>query len=1027
MDCDQCPEGMAPAPQSQNECQCESAERRVLTISVDTSPTEGRRQRIGCQQKFGILCQMFGIGRSSFGKFGRRHGPMPNFALGERRQAKGVTNVCRAKVRHAFAKRTVLSLFVPVFPPMPFKFNRCSPTVSISPPLIKSCICATPNLGAVVPLTVANAHIWLICAHCKIMHVSLIQMTEQQQQKQRGSVFPQLFYANIDASIEIFRASAIEAIFELVPRMRNSRLDIVAMAYSLNGTFIGQMLFERVFLLRCPSFRWNGLAAKAALHFGTFFRQKCFWSESAHSETVLFELYIRFEDTNGEIKLFPVPILNEDIRGDQYTGWYPNRLDQLRRDSRVVLTKRFYLVDKQSVVTVTDQQAEKRTDQLIRSPERITLHIHLQMLLQRAAFLCRTSKFLTLKLFKRSNWIQAVTASPATAEVALLPSMRPTFRWNSNLAFFYHADSYPYDKTVEVVMATACSVAALWAAVRAYSWGRRSGKLIIDASTILKLVLYAADGIGNVFLLVMAIIAVWLTFAYKKQSHLFYVPLAESQEGSFVAYLVSAVALKALSLAHSLVCLTLVQTFFIEKANYEAKEAKGEQKAKDSQHSSVVIWRTYLIANEWNELQLYRKTRLSVQLLTVLFLLDYMEFGNFAKLQPGVQFPLAVDQPSEVVETRMSRFAVDFSFYVAIAMGQWLFQVLIVERVADPFRNFMDLCSVANISVLAMTNPLRGFYIHGRSVHGFADTDMLQMNIGMEIPWHDIGMEIPWHGIGMEIPWHDIGMEIPWHGIGMEIPWHGIGMEIPWHGIGMEIPWHDIGMEIPWHGIGMEIPWHGIGREIPWHGIGMEIPWHDIGKEIPFHLLPGQFMCHARFGDELGPANIHRNVPRAFRERIDQIMATAVANGTISAAVRQGADALDKTTVRMQKIATAYGELNECLKDFVNRVDPKCDYVVTSPRLIEALLGLELSDTSTVGTFSRDRSECEYSSAFLYGEWALLSAELALFCLVDLYWRHRLLAAFVTFLLSAAVRHTVKLYFTHQLAKSSMVDSRFLI
>ncbi|KAL3124202.1 hypothetical protein niasHT_004791 [Heterodera trifolii] len=453
-------------------------------------------------------------------------------------------------------------------------------------------------------------------------------MTEQQQQKQRGSVVPQLFYANIDASIEIFRASAIEAIFELVPRMRNSRLDIVAMAYSLNGTFIGQMLFERVFLLRCPSFRWNGLAAKAALRFGTFFRQKCFWSESAHSETVLFELYIRFEDTNGEIKLFPVPILNEDIRGDQYTGWYPNRLDQLRRDSRVVLTKRFYLVDKQSVVTVTDQQAEKRTDQLIRSPERITLHIHLQMLLQRAAFLCRTSKFLSLKLFKRSNWIQAVTALPATAEVALLPSMRPTFR-------------YPYDKTVEVVMATACSVAALWAAVRAYSWGRRSGKLIIDASTILKLVLYAADGIGNVFLLVMAIIAVWLTFAYKMQSHLFYVPLAESQEGSFVAYLVSAVALKALSLAHTLVCLTLVQTFFIgwerpralknpeqKRPIDEAKEAKGEQKATDSQHSSVVIWRTYLIANEWNELQLYRKTRLSVQLLTVLFLLDYMEFGN---------------------------------------------------------------------------------------------------------------------------------------------------------------------------------------------------------------------------------------------------------------------------------------------------------------------------------------------------------------------------------------------------------------
>ncbi|KAL3115491.1 hypothetical protein niasHT_016615 [Heterodera trifolii] len=513
------------------------------------------------------------------------------------------------------------------------------------------------------------------------------------------------------------------------------------------------------------------------------------------------------------------------------------------------------------------------------------------------------------------------------------PSALPPNHTDTMVAKALHMACYPYDKTVEVVMATACSVAALWAAMRAYSWGRRSGKLIIDASTILKLVLYAADGIGNIFLLVMAIISVWLTFAYKMQSHLFYVPLADSQEGSFVAYLVSSVALKALSLAHTLVCLTLVQTFFIDwerpraLKNTEQKrpidEAKGEQKATDSQHSSVVIWRTYLIANEWNELQLYRKTRLSVQLLVVLFLLDYMEFGNFAKLQPGFG---RVDQPSEVVETRMSRFAVDFSFYVAIAMCQWLFQMLIVERVTDPFRNFMDLCSVANISVLAMTNPLRGFYIHGRSVHGFADTDMLQMNVFLQRERDNL---------------------------------------------------------------------------CAMRGL-------EMGSDLQTFVI---------------------NVPRAFRERIDQIMATAVVNGKISAAaVRQGADAMDKTTVRMQQVATAYSELNECLKDFVNRVDPQCDYVITSPRLIEALLGLELSDTSTIGTFRRDRSECEYSSAFLYGnEWALLSAELALFCLVDLFWRHRLLAAFVTFLLSVSVRHTVKLYFTHQLAKSSMVDSRFLI
>lgn len=76
----------------------------------------------------------------------------------------------------------------------------------------------------------------------------------------------------------------------------------------------------------------------------------------------------------------------------------------------------------------------------------------------------------------------------------------------------------------------------------------------------------------------------------------------------------------------------------------------------------------------------------------------------------------------------MSRFAVDLVAYIIFGMAQWIIQVVVIERIVDPFRNFMDLCSVANISVVALTHPLRGYYIHGRSVHGSADTDMSEMN-----------------------------------------------------------------------------------------------------------------------------------------------------------------------------------------------------------------------------------------------------------------------------------------------------------
>lgn len=62
-------------------------------------------------------------------------------------------------------------------------------------------------------------------------------------------------------------------------------------------------------------------------------------------------------------------------------------------------------------------------------------------------------------------------------------------------------------------------------------------------------------------------------------------------------------------------------------------------------------------------------------------------------------------------------------------MAQWMFHVVVIERlVLDPFHNMIDLCSIANISVLALTHPLHGYYIHGRSVHGQADTDMAEMN-----------------------------------------------------------------------------------------------------------------------------------------------------------------------------------------------------------------------------------------------------------------------------------------------------------
>ena len=43
-------------------------------------------------------------------------------------------------------------------------------------------------------------------------------------------------------------------------------------------------------------------------------------------------------------------------------------------------------------------------------------------------------------------------------------------------------------------------------------------------------------------------------------------------------------------------------------------------------------------------------------------------------------------------------------------------------------RQFVDLCSVSNVSVFILSRELFGYYIHGKSVHGHADTNMRQLN-----------------------------------------------------------------------------------------------------------------------------------------------------------------------------------------------------------------------------------------------------------------------------------------------------------
>ena len=71
------------------------------------------------------------------------------------------------------------------------------------------------------------------------------------------------------------------------------------------------------------------------------------------------------------------------------------------------------------------------------------------------------------------------------------------------------------------------------------------------------------------------------------------------------------------------------------------------------------------------------------------------------------------------------RLALGVAVWLGLALLQSVFWVGIYTGVVeDKLAQFTDVCSISNISVFVMSHSHFGYYIHGKSAHGTADTNM---------------------------------------------------------------------------------------------------------------------------------------------------------------------------------------------------------------------------------------------------------------------------------------------------------------
>uniref|UniRef100_A0A673A0L6 Transmembrane protein 67 n=1 Tax=Sphaeramia orbicularis TaxID=375764 RepID=A0A673A0L6_9TELE len=295
----------------------------------------------------------------------------------------------------------------------------------------------------------------------------------------------------------------------------------------------------------------------------------------------------------------------------------------------------------------------------------------------------------------------------------------------TTFAVEYEMDQNEARMKTDTALGVMGGVAVLCSLLKTVSWKRRIASPLIDAKTMFTFLLFYAGDLANVFFVVTVGTGLYWLIFYKAQQFVYVLLPLPAQEEQFVTYIGCAFALKAVQFLHKLTLQLSVDVFLIDWERPRNKATTGEMKHDPS---PVSIWRTYFVANEWNEIQTIRKISPTFQIMAVLFFLEVLGFSNLALRDPLTTLERS-PQAYTPSYSLILRYGLAATLWLCIGFLQVIFFTVFYECfVEDKIRQFVDLCSVSNISVLLLSHRCFGYYIHGRSVHGHADTNMEEMN-----------------------------------------------------------------------------------------------------------------------------------------------------------------------------------------------------------------------------------------------------------------------------------------------------------
>ena len=500
-------------------------------------------------------------------------------------------------------------------------------------------------------------------------------------------------------------------------------LDFVVAKYTMNGTFMG---YEDVntFFSYCPraaphssrgggsssSTGWAIFGASEYMHF------KCDLALLVEREQMFYDLFLVDSRTAD---LVPVSVRVTNLRHDSSE---PNSLHRTGSDlcsSKEVAVRRFFLYD--VVSGLTDSSFQKEWENGFNAPVamRYASDIILDIRIQENDPGSIYDPVLTVKYkdMSTSEWTSGGSTKART---------------DTTFQARYSMDTGEFFSTLRGFFITALVLAGLLFLLRYNNWrmrctrpmaavvsgGQTAGITLHDIADISAA---AAHSFVVVFFPFTVLVAMyWFTFFKIQDTVAVMLPPMENVFSSDSDYYAFVVVLQVLFfcqlgyICHMTYRQAMADIFFIDWEPAKSKSRRGE--------GSVSVWRTILVANEWNEMLSVRRTDIRFSLFFILFFLLGLKFENNATQTPDLMTSAA---ESSII---ILRFASTTWWWFVLSAAQLLWRYALYDRyISEPReQKYVDMCTIAKVSVLVLDEPYHGYYLHCRSPHQYADGTMVR-------------------------------------------------------------------------------------------------------------------------------------------------------------------------------------------------------------------------------------------------------------------------------------------------------------